>query len=104
MIERTCLKLSTHLLKLVGDGPWLVVPLEPHHIFSVKTPRLLLQCFSCQVLCLSALHVVKDEEERLSAEPLKELHRVVMRGLCLRVVRWRLGGITRQVVSRKKQK
>lgn len=46
---------EAHLLKLVGDGLGLLVPLEPHHILGVEAPRLLLQGLGCQVLRLGAL-------------------------------------------------
>lgn len=44
-----------HLLKLIGDGLGLLVPLEPHHVLGVESPRLLLQGLGCQVLRLRAL-------------------------------------------------
>jgi hypothetical protein len=39
----------------------------------VEPPRHLLQRLRGQVLSLSALHIVEDEEEHLWRQPLKEL-------------------------------
>lgn len=38
------------------------MPLEPHHILSVKPPALLLEDFCSQVLGFRSFQVVKDEE------------------------------------------
>lgn len=52
--------------------------LEPHHVLGVEPPTLLLECFSCQVLRLTPLHVVENEEERFRRQPLEELQCICM--------------------------
>jgi len=64
---------QTYLLIFVVDDFGLFVSLEPHHEFGVEPPRHLLQRLRGQVLSLSALHIVEDEEEHLWRQPLKEL-------------------------------
>lgn len=51
------------LFIFIGDRLWFFMPLEPHHIFGVKSPRLFFKCLSSQVLGFSAFHIVKDKEE-----------------------------------------
>ena len=73
--------------------------LEPHHVFGVEPPTLLLQRLSSQILCLGALHVVENEEERLRGQPLEEVDGVAARGRGLGVVGGRVTRVPRQVGS-----
>lgn len=47
---------------IVNDLRFLV-SLEPHHVFGVEPPALLLQRLGRQVLSLGPLHVVEDKEQ-----------------------------------------
>lgn len=69
----------TNLLIFFIDYFGFLVSLEPHHVLGVKSPTLLLQRFSSQVLRLRAFHVVEDEEQRLSRQSLVELQTVGVR-------------------------
>lgn len=61
------------LFILLGNSLRFFVPLEPHHVFGMKPPGLLLQCLSGQVLGFSPFQVVKNEEERLRREPMEKI-------------------------------
>ena len=73
--------------------------LKPHHVLGVESPTLFLESLGCQVLGLGSLHVVEDEEECLSAQPLEEVNGVTAGrwglGVVLRGVTW----VPRQVWS-----
>lgn len=73
------------------------MPLKPHEIFGVEPPGLPFKCLRCQILCLGALHVVKDEEQGLRREAQEEVNLVRPRGRQLRVVGGREAGVARQV-------
>ena len=80
------------------------MPLKPHHVFGMETPRLTFECFGREILRTSALketgkeweerqwatsnlHVVKDEEESVRGETIVEFRGIAAGGRCLRVVR-----------------
>ena len=73
-----------YLLKLIIDHFWFLVSLEPHHILGVKPPTLLLQRLCRQVLRLSSLHVVENEEERLRRKSLEEVDGITALWGCLK--------------------
>lgn len=78
-----------YLFILLGNSLRFFVPLEPHHVFGMKPPGLLLQCLSGQVLGFSPFQVVKNEEERLRREPMEKIQRIRSQGYRLWIVRWR---------------
>jgi len=54
------------LFIFIVDNLGFLVPLEPHHVLGVEPPALFLEGLGCQVLGLSPLHVVEDEEQSFS--------------------------------------
>lgn len=65
---------SAYLFIILCDHLGLLVTLKPHHVLGVEPPRLFLECLRSEILRLRALHVVEDEEQRLNAQFLIELH------------------------------
>ena len=59
------------------------MPLEPHHIFSVEPPTLFLKGLGGQILGLGSLHVVENEEQCFSGQPLEEVYCVTSGWRCL---------------------
>ena len=64
-ITRAVLITATYLFIFVVDNFWLFVPLKPHHILGVKSPRLPFKCLRCQILSLGPLHIIENKEECL---------------------------------------
>ena len=60
--------------------------LKPHHIFGVKSPRVLFECIGGQILCPGPLHIVENVEEGLLWQFLEELGRVHVPRARFRVV------------------
>lgn len=70
--------IKLNLFIFLVDDFWFLVPLEPHHVFSMEAPALFFERFRCEVLRFRSLHVVEHEEQRLRRQPLEELYRVRM--------------------------
>lgn len=62
------------LFIFICDCLWLFVPLKPHHVLCMESPRLLFESFCCQVLGFRSLHVIKYKEESFGRQPLKEVY------------------------------
>ena len=75
---------SSHLLKLLINYFRLFMSLEPHHIFRMKSPALLLESFCGQILRLRTFHVIKHKEKRFRCETLKEINCIRMWKLSLK--------------------
>ena len=92
---------ALNLFKLIVDSFWLLMTLKPHHIFGVKSPRVLFECIGGQILCPSSLHVVENVEEGLLWQFLEELGRVHVPRARFRVVGRAIGcRLTIHVISR----